>query len=93
MADIIIHRNIPLKVPKYQIAPAIGDFLMDCGNCGNREFGIHVKPREQKSEFRGTARITEVICLDCGRVYKLDPHGNLGGGTYQKRIGHEDIAT
>jgi ribosomal protein S27E len=75
MADIIIPRHIPLKVPKEQIAPAIGDFLMDCGNCGNREFSIHVRPRDSKSSFRGTAHITEVICGDCGRVYKLDPTG------------------
>ena len=94
MADIIIPRNIPLKVPKEQIAPAIGDFLMDCGNCGNREFAIHVRPRDPKSEFRGTAHPTEIICPDCGRVYKLDPHGNLGGGLYNKRAGyghHDEI--
>ena len=76
-----------------QIAPAIGEFLMDCGNCANRDFGLHVKPRPLNSEFRGTARITEVICLDCGRVYKLDPHGNLGGGIYNKRPGHEGVET
>jgi hypothetical protein len=94
MADIIIPRHIPLKVPKEQIAPAIGDFLMDCGNCGNREFSIHVRPRDSKSSFRGTAHITEVICGDCGRVYKLDPSGNLGGGLYNKRPNyghHEEI--
>ena len=94
MADIIIPRNIPLKLPKSQIAPAIGDFQMECSNCGNREFAIHVRPREAKSEFRGTARVTEILCPDCSRVYKLDPHGNLGGGLYKKRPGyghHEEI--
>jgi hypothetical protein len=92
MADIIIPRHVPLKVPKSQIAPAIGDFLMECGNCGNRQLNCHVRPREAKSEFRGTARVTEIICPDCGRVYKLDPHGNLGGGRYKKRsnYGHHD---
>ena len=92
MADIIIPRHIPLQVPKEQIAPAIGEFLMDCGNCGGREFSNHVKPREQ-GEFPGTARITETICIGCGRVFKIDPHGNLGGGTYAKHNGHEGVET
>jgi hypothetical protein len=89
--NIIIPHNIPVKVPKYQIAPAIGEFKMDCGRCGGREFGIHVKPTS--GEFRGTAQIREVICTSCGNVFKTDPHGNLGGGPFAKRQGHEDIET
>ena len=86
MPYIIIPRPVKLKVPRMQISPASGEFQMECHNEGNREFGIHVRPTE------GTAVVTELVCLECGQVYKLDPQARLGGGHFKRRPGHEHIA-
>ena len=76
---IIIPRNIPLKTPRKMIYPKVGDLVMDCGNCGGREFGVYVHPVD------GTAQVKEVVCTTCGRCYKLDPSARLGGGKFTWR--------
>ena len=81
---IVIPRHLKLKVPKMQIVPRAGEFTMRCGNCGTmNQFGVYVKPELK------TARITEVVCTVCGKFFKCDPLGRLGGGDFNARKGHE----
>ena len=72
--DIIIPRGVRLEVPRKQIRCKPGHARMNCGNCGRYDFGVHVIP------VHDTARVAELICLHCGRGYKTDPAGTLGGG-------------
>jgi len=76
--DIIIPRHVPIATPRKQIKCATGNARMNCGNCGCYEFGVHVRPDQ------GTARVAELICLRCGRAYKTDPQGRLGGGNFKR---------
>ena len=83
---IILHpddRKYRLKVPRAQIKCKDGNARMQCGSCGFYDFGVHVSP--SKGLFAGTAKVAEVICLNCGRFYKTDDHGNLGGGYFNRR--------
>ena len=85
---IIIPKHIPLKTPRKMIYPKVGDLVMECGNCGHREFGVYVTPgdggKAQNGDGRkvpkGTAQVKEIVCTTCGRFYKLDPRAMLGGG-------------
>lgn len=92
-ARIIIPRQVALKVPKKMIYPALGELVMDCGKCQEdnfrcREFGIHVRPERKL----GTAVVTELICKNCGAVFKLDPNARLGGGDQHiRRSGHANL--
>lgn len=71
---IIIPKNIPLKTPRSMLYPKVGDLVMECGNCGHREFGVYVTPGQ------GSAQVKEIVCTTCGRFYKLDPRAMLAGG-------------
>ena len=77
--DIIIPKRIPIQTPAKIIRCAAGNSRMNC-KCGHFDFGVHVTPTV--GQFAGTARVAELICLRCGTFYKLDPHGNLGGGKF-----------
>ena len=78
-ADIIISKGLKIQTPARQIGCNPGDSWMNCGNCGKFDFRVAVKPRN------GTAKVSELICVNCGKNFKLDPQARLGGGFFSKR--------
>lgn len=62
------------------VRPNPGDLVMDCGECGAREFRAFVRPRAH-----GAGRIVELVCANpaCQRIYKLDDAAQLGGQSNQ----------
>ena len=86
-ARIIIPKHIKLQTPKKMVYPKIGDLVMECHNCGCREFGVYVHPVD------GTAQVKEVVCHTCGRFYKLDPKARLGGGNITSKRNHDAAIT
>lgn len=81
MTSILIPRNIPLRTPRKQISPSLGQMVVSCGQCNSREFGVHVRPE------RDYAHVTTLVCLRCGELLRVDDHGRLGGGI--NREAHE----
>ncbi len=50
------------------------DVHMRCGGCGATDFTVHVRPGEM-----GAAKVTNVICSVCGKVFPLNDRSELGG--------------
>lgn len=51
-----------------------GEMHMRCGGCGTTDFTVHLKPGQLDA-----AKITNLICTLCGKVFKLDNDGQIGG--------------
>tara|TARA_R110000803_G_scaffold210147_3_gene281233 strand:+ start:7769 stop:8026 length:258 start_codon:yes stop_codon:yes gene_type:complete len=54
---------------KSWVLPKQGAFVMGCGNCGNRDFTVHVKP------FDTTAQIDELVCPKCLKHLRVTGEG------------------
>lgn len=50
------------------------DKHMRCGDCGSTDFTAHVKPGEL-----GAAKLTNLICSLCGKIFPFNSKGETGG--------------
>ncbi len=50
------------------------DLHMRCGRCGDTDFTAHVKPGKM-----GAAKLTNLICSRCGKVFTFNDKGETGG--------------
>ena len=69
--DIFIPKNIPLRIPKTQVQPNVGDMHLDCGRCGSRVVRLHIEPVEDQ------AMIKELVCDNCQKVWKIDNESKI----------------
>ena len=51
-----------------------GDLHMRCGKCGTTDFTAHVKPGKL-----GAAKLTNLICSLCGKIFPFNDKGETGG--------------
>ena len=51
-----------------------GDVHMRCGKCGSTDFTAHVKPGQL-----GAAKLTNLICSLCGKIFPFNDKGETGG--------------
>ncbi len=63
-----------VKKRKRAIYPSGGDLHMRCGGCGSTDFTAHVKP----TQF-GAAKLTNLICNLCGKIFPFNSKGETGG--------------
>ncbi len=56
------------------VYPSNGDTHMRCGGCGTTDFTAHVKP----TSF-GAAKLTNLICSLCGKIFPFNDKGETGG--------------
>lgn len=74
-----------LRFTKRQIHPRIGNERLRCGGCGGMDFEVHVTP-----DLAGkSARASELVCLGCLKVYRLDDMGRLAGSNTVKEPDYE----
>ena len=65
-----------LKFPRKLIIPGAGDvvpFRHDCDE-GAMSFRLHVRPEGLSCT---SARIVELVCCNCGKVFKVDDEGRV----------------
>lgn len=72
MRGIIGRAKLKLAAPKI-LLPGPGTVKLRCGGCGGTTFSATVRPTHQQ------ARVAELWCGTCQRVYKLDDQGFLDG--------------
>lgn len=70
---ILIPRGVKLEVPKAQLFPSSGELPLQCGKCGGLKFGAHVAPKG------AYAKVSELVCLHCGKNHKVDNLAHIGG--------------
>lgn len=51
-----------------------GDVHMRCGKCGTTDFTAHLKPGKL-----GAAKLTNLICSLCGKIFPFNDKGETGG--------------
>lgn len=73
MVDILVPRA-RLKTPIKQVFPSRGELRMRCQNCNGMSFVVHVRPY---GKDMNAARVTELVCEGCKRVFHLDGQANL----------------
>lgn len=56
------------------VYPSNGDVHMRCGNCGKTDFTAHLKPGKL-----GAAKLTNLICSLCGKIFPFNDKGETGG--------------
>ena len=56
------------------VYPSNGDVHMRCGGCGTTDFTVHLKVDQMDS-----ARVTNLACSLCGKEFRLNSKGELGG--------------
>lgn len=57
-----------------------GEMHMRCGACGATDFTAHLKPGKL-----GAAKLTNLICSVCGKVFPFNNNGETGGTlTFEK---------
>ena len=56
------------------VACGKGDVHLRCGRCGGTDFTAHVRPGQL-----GVAKITNLACSVCGKVFPFNAHGETGG--------------
>lgn len=56
------------------VYPSNGDFHMRCGKCGKTDFTVHVKPGPA-----GSAKLTNLVCSLCGKLFPFNDKGETGG--------------
>jgi hypothetical protein len=57
------------------VMPSGGDVLMRCGKCGATDYSVHVRP----SLTGSVARVTNLVCNVCQKVFELNDKAQLGG--------------
>ena len=50
------------------------DVHMRCGKCGTTDFTAHLKPGQL-----GAAKLTNLICSLCGKIFPFNDKGETGG--------------
>ncbi len=63
-----------VKQRRRAVYPSNGDTHMRCGNCGTTDFTAHVKPG-----LLGTAKLTNLVCSLCGKIFPFNDKGETGG--------------
>lgn len=67
-----------LRFAKRQIMCRPGNDRMRCGQCAGMDFEAHVRPAPVAIVGAQTpARIAELICLGCLKVFRIDDRGVL----------------
>ena len=56
------------------VYPSNGDVHMRCGNCGTTDFTAHLKPGQL-----GAAKLTNLVCSLCGKIFPFNDKGETGG--------------
>ena len=56
------------------VYPNNGDVHMRCGKCGATDFTAHLKVRSL-----GAAKLTNLVCSLCGKVFPFNDQGETGG--------------
>lgn len=63
-----------VKKRRRTVYPSNGDLHMRCGKCGTTDFTAHLKPGKL-----GAAKLTNLICSLCGKVFPFNDKGETGG--------------
>jgi hypothetical protein len=63
-----------VKQRRRAVYPSNGDVHMRCGNCGMTDFTAHLKPGQL-----GAAKLTNLICSLCGKIFPFNDKGETGG--------------
>ena len=63
-----------VKRRRRAVYPSNGDLHMRCGGCGTTDFTAHVKPG-----LAGAAKLTNLVCSLCGKVFPFNDKGETGG--------------
>ena len=56
------------------VYPSNDDVHMRCGDCGATDFTAHLKPGQL-----GAAKLTNLICSTCGKIFPFNSKGETGG--------------
>lgn len=67
-------RKVLKTLRRRAVYPSNGDLHMRCGVCGSTDFTAHVKP----TAF-GAAKLTNLVCSLCGKIFPFDDKGQTGG--------------
>lgn len=73
----VIARPTPLRFAN-QVWPSAGDVPIGCG-CGSFRFRAH----GQADPIASCVRVTEMVCANCLKVFKLDPANRRGGQLHE----------
>ena len=63
-----------VKQRRRAVYPSNGDVHMRCGNCGTTDFTAHLK-----SGLLGAAKLTNLVCSLCGKIFPFNDKGETGG--------------
>ena len=63
-----------VKRRRRAVYPSNGDLHMRCGKCGTTDFTAHLKPTQL-----GAAKLTNLICSLCGKIFPFNDQGEIGG--------------
>ena len=61
------------------VYPSNGDGHMRCGRCGSTDFTNHLKVG-----LLGAAKLTNVVCSVCGKIFPVNAKGEVGGTLRQE---------
>ena len=67
-------RDRLVKKRRRAVYPSNGDVHMRCGGCGTTDFTAHLKPGQL-----GAAKLTNLICSLCGKIFPFNDKGETGG--------------
>ena len=66
------------KVMRTKRRPAVyaskGEVFMRCGGCGSTDFTVFLKPGKM-----GAAKLTNLSCSLCGKLFPFNDNGETGG--------------
>ncbi len=63
-----------VKRRRRTVYPQNDDVHMRCGECGATDFTAHLKPGKL-----GAAKLTNLICSLCGKIFPFNNKGETGG--------------
>lgn len=64
-----------LIVPPLIVLPGKGEVPIRCDKCGHTNFGVLAIP----SAIAAVARITNLVCMTCQKIFEISPEALLGG--------------